>query len=96
MSEDTPNQRYRGVLCQHCGKPVRVPGFVVRKENVFRSSEPDLAQHLISRVFTLRCHSCEREAIYGIHQIVDCAAALQPALLRKMNAALSQPQRNIL
>ena len=90
MSAETISQHFRGVLCRHCGKPVRVPEIVTRKESEFqalRTSE-DTQFHLVSRVFILRCRSCERESIYTINQIVDCAFAQSPADTRYKHAAI--------
>jgi len=74
MSAASSAQRARGVLCRHCGKPVRIPAIVLRKDSEIQGHrDSDDAQfHLISRVFVLRCRSCERESIYAIDQIVDC------------------------
>jgi hypothetical protein len=77
MSVELSSQNFRGVLCRHCGKPVRVPGIVLRKddENHSRPIHDDSQFQLISRVFVLRCRSCERESIYAIDQIIDCNLA---------------------
>ena len=66
--------QFRGVLCRHCGKPVRVPGIVLRKDSESQGlrDADDTRYQLVSRVFVLRCRACEREAIYAINQIVDC------------------------
>jgi hypothetical protein len=74
MSVDSPTQSFRGVLCRHCGKPVRIPSIVLRKDSEAQGiPQTDEGQfQLISRVFVLRCRSCERESIYAINQIVDC------------------------
>jgi hypothetical protein len=83
-------QHFRGVHCRHCGKPVRIPGIVLRKDSECQGHHDanDTQFHLISRVFVLRCRSCEREAIYSINQIVDCTfvasaadGSLKPAAL---------------
>jgi len=75
MSAEPISQHFRGVLCRHCGKPVRIPRIVSQKENeVHGLRQGDDSQfHLVSRVFVLRCRSCERESIYAINQIVDCS-----------------------
>jgi hypothetical protein len=83
MSAEPISQHFRGVLCRHCGKPVRIPRIVSQKENEFHghsdsghtdaNDAPEAHFHLVSRVFVLRCRSCERESIYAINQIVDCA-----------------------
>jgi hypothetical protein len=81
MSVEPSSQHFRGVLCRHCGKPVRIPGIVSRKdsENQGHHDSNDTQFQLISRVFILRCRSCERESIYAIDQIVDCTFAKSPA-----------------
>jgi hypothetical protein len=77
MPVELSSQNFRGVLCRHCGKPVRVPKIVLRKddENHGNHIHDDSQFQLISRVFVLRCRSCERESIYAIDQIVDCTFA---------------------
>jgi len=74
MPVELSSQHFRGVLCRHCGKPVRIPNIVLRKdsENHGHHASDDTHFQLISRVFVLRCRSCERESIYAIDQIVDC------------------------
>lgn len=75
MSAAATSAQFRGVHCRHCGKPVRVPGIVLRKDHECHGEHDpnDEHFHLISRVFVLRCRACERESIYAINQIVDCA-----------------------
>ncbi len=75
MSAEPVSQHFRGVLCRHCGKPVRVPSIVSKKESAYLGTheENDSQFQLVSRVFVLRCRACERESIYAINQIVDCA-----------------------
>lgn len=82
MSDEPSSQCFRGVLCRHCGKPVRIPSSVLRKdsENQRHHDSDDTSFHLVSRVFVLRCRSCERESIYAIDQIVDCTFAQAPNL----------------
>jgi hypothetical protein len=78
MSSDTaPKASFRGVLCHHCGKPVRVPNSVMRQESASQGHQDgdDTKFHLISRVFVLRCRACEKESVYAINQIVDCSPA---------------------
>ncbi len=74
MPVELSSQQFRGVLCRHCSKPVRIPDIVLRKDQANRGDHsPDDSQfQLISRVFVLRCRSCERESIYAIDQVVDC------------------------
>ncbi len=75
MSVDTLAEHFRGVHCRRCGKPVKVPALVAKKESASQEEhgEGDMEYHLISRVFVLRCHSCRKESIYSINQIVDVA-----------------------
>ena len=80
MSATATSAQFRGVLCRHCGKPVRIPGIVLRKDSEFHGHDPiDEQFRLISRVFVLRCRACQREAIYAINQIVDCTCSQPPA-----------------
>lgn len=74
MSVDLSSQHFRGVICRHCSKPVRVPQIVLRKDIQMHDQQPTDQHHfqLISRVFVVRCRSCERESIYAMDQIVDC------------------------
>ncbi len=74
MSSAPTTHHARGVLCRHCGKPVRIPRLVSQKENEAQapqSYDGKTHYHLVSRVFVLRCRSCERESVYTINQIVD-------------------------
>jgi len=75
------SQHFRGVLCRHCGKAVRVPGIVLRKDTECQGEHDtgDTHFHLISKVFVLRCRACQREGIYAMNQIVDCTAT-QPSV----------------
>ncbi len=73
MPADSIAQHFRGVHCRRCGKPVRVPALVIKKESAshIEHDANDMEYNLISRVFVLRCHSCCKESIYAINQIVD-------------------------
>ncbi len=88
MSAEPITQHFRGVHCHHCGKPVRVPTFIMKKESVCLGHEnSEFPVHLISRVFVLRCRCCERESIYAINQIVDCTCGAQANTGREAQAA---------
>jgi len=73
MSSPVVSERFRAVVCRHCGKPIRVPALVTRRESQFQEiSDSSSAQYqLISRVFNVRCRCCERESVYSINQIVE-------------------------
>lgn len=75
MSVDSIAEYFRGVHCRSCGKPVKVPALVAKKESAWHQghAEGDMEYHLVSRVFVLRCHCCRKESIYSINQIVDIA-----------------------
>lgn len=75
MSAETIAQHFRGVHCRRCGKPVRVPALVVKKESASHAEHDasDSEYNLVSKVFVLRCHSCRKESIYNVNQIVDFA-----------------------
>ena len=91
MSIDSSSQQFRGVLCRHCGKPVRVPKLVLRKDSENQgvgNIDPESHFQLISRVFVLRCRSCEKEAIYSMEQIVDCTYSHIPAFGRLAQSAV--------
>jgi len=91
MPTDSSSLNFRGVLCRHCGKPVRIPSIVLKKDSECHGihDENDTHFHLISRVFVLRCRSCERESVYDINQIVDCAFTPSPAASGLAQAAHS-------
>lgn len=81
MPVELSTKHFRGVMCRYCGKAVRIPSIVQRKDSEDHGlhANSDARSHsqynLISRVFVLRCRSCERESIYTIDQIVDCTLA---------------------
>jgi hypothetical protein len=83
MSADNMHKHFRGVNCRRCGKPVRVPALVVKNESASiaqTNSDDSREYHLISQVFVLRCRSCQKESVYSINQIVDCAFIPTPVL----------------
>jgi hypothetical protein len=61
---------FRGVHCSRCGKPVRVSTVIANRETNSPLRADD-SQHLVSRVFVLRCRACEGESVYSVNQIVD-------------------------
>ena len=90
MSVALSSQHFRGVICRHCSKPVRVPQIVLRKDIQMHGQPPVDENYfqLISRVFVVRCRSCERESIYAMEQIVDCTFPPQAAAARMAHTAL--------
>jgi hypothetical protein len=80
MSATATAQHFRGVLCRRCGKAVRVPDLVTKRESASPLPKDlgDMQYHLGSQVFVLRCRSCQKESVYAINQIVDCAFTQAP------------------
>jgi hypothetical protein len=90
MTSPVVSEKFRAVVCRHCSKPIRVPGLVTRKEIEFQglTDSGDVHYHLISRVFNVRCRSCERESVYSINQIVDYPFARAASATDRNAAAL--------
>jgi len=90
MASPVVSERFRAVVCRHCGKPIRVPALVTRRESEFQglSDSGSMQYQLISRVFNVRCRSCERESVYSINQIIDYAYSLAPSATDRKAAAL--------
>jgi ribosomal protein S27E len=90
MASPAVSGKFRAVVCRHCGKPIRVPGLVTRKELEFQglTDSGDVHYHLVSRVFNVRCRSCERESVYSINQIVDYPYPLAPSATDRKAASL--------
>jgi hypothetical protein len=75
MSPETNSPPYRVMACLYCGRPVHLPKNIIRRANSITNQESNSTQHLLSRVFLLRCRACVREAVYTIDQVVDCSEA---------------------
>jgi hypothetical protein len=62
----------------------------MRKEADFQNltDSGDVHYHLVSRVFNVRCRSCERESVYSINQIVDYPYPLAPSATDRKSASL--------
>ncbi len=81
MSVESESHHFRGVLCRRCGKPVRLPELVTKREAAshVHHDANDAEFHLVSKVFVLRCRACSKESIYALNQIVDCAPVFSPS-----------------
>ena len=90
MASPVVSESFRAVLCRHCGKAIRVPALVTRRESEFQISgnSNDIHYQLISRVFNVRCRSCERESVYSINQIIDHPYSLGPSAAGRKAASL--------
>ena len=71
MSPETISPPNRVIVCFYCGKPVNPPKYILHRANSLRNQQSDSPEHLLSRVFLLRCRSCVREAVYTIDQVID-------------------------
>ena len=71
MSPETSSPPHRVIICFYCGKPVHPPTNILRRASSIRDEESNSTEHLLSRVFLLRCRSCVREAVYTIDQVID-------------------------
>ena len=83
MASPVVSERFRAVLCRHCGKGIRVPALVSRRESQFSANSNDVHYQLVSRVFNVRCRCCERESVYSINQIIDYSGPLPCTMDRK-------------
>jgi len=73
MSQDAVQQSYRGVLCLSCRQPIPLPSILIEIDSRLRGLIAGNAEEPSTRVFSLRCRSCEREKPYRINDIVDFA-----------------------
>lgn len=71
MSAETISPPHRVILCVYCGKSVHLPENILRRASSLRNEESNSTEHLLSRVFLLRCRACVREAVYAIDQVID-------------------------
>lgn len=92
MTQDTIKQSYRGVLCLSCRQPIPLPAIVLRMESSTQGEESGSLQEHQTRVFSLRCISCDREKPYRATDIVDFEGAPKPRLSRSGNAPISGRQ----
>ena len=70
MNAAVIREEFRGVMCRHCGKPVRLSASLLRRETTIKE-EDEASLELCSRVFPARCHVCYEEGIYAMDQVVD-------------------------
>jgi hypothetical protein len=72
MRPETISPLHQSALCSYCDKPVHLPENIIGRHNAIKKQESSSTQHLLSRVFVLRCRTCVREAVYTIDQVIDC------------------------
>jgi hypothetical protein len=61
--------RFRGVVCQSCGKPIQLSASFINREISIKATTT-LAD-LASKVFSVRCRACRVEGIYSLGQITE-------------------------
>ncbi len=71
MSPETISPPHRVIPCFYCGKPLHPPKNILRRASSIRNEESSSTEHLLSRVFLLRCRSCVREAVYTLDQVIE-------------------------
>jgi hypothetical protein len=64
-------QKFRGMSCRYCNRPIRLPASILKRECLFKQSEPNPTLEWCSKVFPHRCSKCGVEAIYSLDEIVD-------------------------
>ena len=66
-------ENFSGVSCHRCGKPVPVSDQIANRVLRHRSvtAAPVRGTLSPSRVFILRCRSCQKESIYSVNEVVD-------------------------
>ena len=56
---------FRGVICKHCGKPVRLSLALLKRKETNPEAE------LFTKVLPARCKSCRRESLYSLEEIIE-------------------------
>ena len=75
-------QNYRGVYCQCCRQPIPLPPIVMRIESSSNQNDSGLAREHVSRVFSLRCRSCDKEMPYRTSEIAEIEGTPKPRVSR--------------
>ena len=73
MSQQAVQQSYRGVCCMSCRQPIPLPSFLIETDSRIRGLSAQQADEHSTRVFSLRCRSCDREKPYRTSDITDFA-----------------------
>ena len=80
MTQDTIKQSYRGVRCLSCRQPIPLPAILIQMESAAHAKESSQEQQ--TRVFSLRCRSCEREKPYRATDVIEFEGIPKPRLSR--------------
>jgi hypothetical protein len=87
MNYEAMSTGYRGILCLYCSQPIPIPARAKRVESASHKPQPDNAREEQPQVILLRCRRCEKEAPYGIAEIVDFKGPLKPVGPRRPRLA---------
>jgi len=61
---------FRGVVCKHCDRPIRLTSEFIKREMAIKHDDTKIEQ-LRSRVFLKRCTNCLKESVYSLDQTGD-------------------------
>jgi thymidine kinase len=69
----TTQETVRGVVCRHCGKPIRLSATILRREAELNRAQKGSEEVLLlqTRVFPARCRACHEEHIYVLEEIQE-------------------------
>jgi hypothetical protein len=75
MSAVVAEPTFRGVICQSCGKPIRLSAAVIKRQAAIQAAETkqnqDANPDLITKVFPARCRRCHKEGLYALAELAD-------------------------
>jgi len=75
MSAVVAEPTFRGVICQSCGKPIRLSPGVIKRQAAIQATETkqnqDVNPDLITKVFPARCRRCHKEGLYALAELAD-------------------------
>jgi hypothetical protein len=75
MNQEATLQSYRGVRCLSCRQPIPLPAILLKMDSSPNRNEAGMDYEYPTRVFSLRCRSCEREKPYRAADIVEFEGA---------------------
>jgi hypothetical protein len=71
MIQEAEKRHYRGVLCLFCRQPIPLSTKLANLEDANQDIGPDSAQERLSRVISVRCGDCQKEAPYRVSEFAD-------------------------
>jgi hypothetical protein len=78
MVEEEVKGHYRGILCLFCRQPIPLSAKMASLEAVEQDTQPDAAEERLSRVITVRCRACQKEAPYRVSEFADFEGTPRP------------------